>query len=80
MLQFLKFDQIFERNQREQYFWKLTKRCNQSFGQKSLSKWAQFLHKSIKICEIYNSRMQVKSKPIDVPLSAVTMHYCRIIS
>ena len=39
MLQFLKFDQIFEnenlkRNQREQYFMKLTKKCNQSLRQK----------------------------------------------
>ena len=39
MLQFLKFDQLFEnenleRNQREQYFMKLIRKCNQSFRQK----------------------------------------------
>ena len=42
---------------------------------KAVPKGAKFLHKSSNICEIYNSRMQFKSKPFHLPLSAVTLHY-----
>ena len=49
---------------------------------KTLPKWAKVLHKSIEMCEIYNSRMQFKSKPFHLLLSAVTLwlHYCLMIS
>ena len=82
--QFLKFDQIIQMKT-----WKETNLSNNLETHKktqpvietqALPKWAKFLHTSIKICEIYNSRMQFKSKPFHLPLSAVTLHHYRVIS
>ena len=44
---------------------------------KTLPKSAKYPHKSIKF---YDHGMQFISKPIDLPLSAVTLHYYRMIS
>ena len=85
--QFLKFDQIFEMKT-----WKETKACNISWNSqenetrrlaKNTSQVGKlFLHKSIKIGEVYNSRTQFKSNPFHLPWSAlaVTLHYCHMIS
>ena len=71
-----------ERNLRE--FLETHKKMQSVFEAKTLPTWAKFLHKSIKICEIYSSRMQFKSKPFHLPLSAVTLqwslHCSRMIS
>ena len=62
-----------ERNQREQFFSRLTSACKQSLRQNmtQVGKVSAQIYKNV---WIYGSRNQFKSKPFDLPLSAVTLH------
>ena len=66
---FLKFDQIFEMKTGIETTQAIILETHKKpvIGTKTLPERAKFLHKSIKDCEIYKSRMQVKSKPFHIP-------------
>ena len=79
---FLKFDQIFEMKTWKEItraivlvkILKTHKKMQSVIETIALPRLTKLLLKSIKIYDIYNTRMQFKSNAFHLPLSAVTLH------